>query len=201
MHLRYDKEEYTGMTLKEMDNKLKMSIESERYIHSIGVMKSALELAEIYGVEKDKAAIAGLLHDCAKDLKNKDLYETIKGNLYSKTDEIMEKQPRLLHGPIGAHIAKNHYDVTDKQILNAIKYHTTGKENMNILEKIIFISDYIEVGRNFTGVEIIRKWVKKDLDKAILIALDITIKEVINKGELLHPATVKARNYLILRSN
>lgn len=184
------------MTLEEMNDKLKKSIRTDRYIHSVNVMNSALSLAGLYGVDKNKAAVAGLLHDCAKDLKNEDTYE-INKKFDIETDEITKRQPRLLHGPVGAYIAEICYGITDKEILNAIKFHTTGKENMNMLEKIIFISDYIEPERNFPGVDDIREWVTKDIDRAIVLALDSTIKRVLGKGALLHPATVNARNYLI----
>jgi predicted HD superfamily hydrolase involved in NAD metabolism len=184
------------MTLEEMNDKLKKSIRTDRYIHSVNVMNSALSLAGLYGVDKNKAAVAGLLHDCAKDLKNEDTYE-INKKFDIETDEITKRQPELLHGHVGAYIAKICYGITDKEILNAIKFHTTGKENMNMLEKIIFISDYIEPRRNFPGVYDIREWVTKDIDRAIVLALDSTIKRVLGKGALLHPATVNARNYLI----
>jgi predicted HD superfamily hydrolase involved in NAD metabolism len=184
------------MTLEEMNDKLKKSIRTDRYIHSVNVMNSALSLARLYSVDENKAAVAGLLHDCAKDLKNEDAYEIYK-KFDIETDEITKRQPRLLHGPVGAYIAEICYGITDKEILNAIKFHTTGKENMNMLEKIIFISDYIEPERNFPGVDDIREWVTKDIDRAIVLALDSTIKRVLGKGALLHPATVNARNYLI----
>jgi predicted HD superfamily hydrolase involved in NAD metabolism len=187
------------VTLEERKEKLGKSISQKRYIHSINVMNIAKTLAKLYKIDEDKAMLAGLLHDCAKNLLNEDQYKMYV-NLCMEIDEITKKETGLLHGAIGAKIAKEHYKVTDKEVLDAIRYHTTGKEDMTLMEKIIFISDYIEPGRNFAGVEEIRKWAYKDINKAMLLAFDITIRRVLDKGALLHPSTLKARNFLIMQN-
>ena len=184
------------MVLEEIKEKLKYNIKPDRYEHSINVMNTALELARLYGADKNKAVFAGLLHDCAKDLQNEELYKLCKKSGI-KIDKITKRQPKLLHGSVGAYVAAAYYGVTDEEILNAIKFHTTGKENMNMLEKIIFISDYIEPGRSLPGVDDIRKLATIDIDRAMVLAFDITIRRVLEKGALLHPATVSARNYLM----
>ena len=95
-------------------------------------------------------------------------------------------------------IAEVKFKVTDKEILNAIKYHTTGRENMTLFDKIIFIADYIEPSRNFQGIEEVRKMAYEDLDKSIIMAMDKTINFLIDNQILIHTRTVEARNYLII---
>ncbi|HHV27508.1 bis(5'-nucleosyl)-tetraphosphatase (symmetrical) YqeK [Anaerosalibacter bizertensis] len=175
--------------------KLKTEIGILRYNHSIGVMETSIKLAKYYGVNEKSAALAGLLHDCAK---SKDKIKLLKmaDEFGIILDNVMKNNLELIHGPIGAEIAKRQYNIEDKKILSAIQYHTTGKEDMSILEKIIFIADYIEPNRKFKGVEEARKLAFEDLDESLIYAMDNTIKFVINSGGLIHLDTVKARNYL-----
>src|SRR5699024_7094391 len=102
----------------------------------------------------------------------------------------------LIHGLLGSKIAKHEFGIDDIDILNAIQYHTTGRKAMAPLEKIIFISDYIEPGRSFPGVEPVRKLAYENLDKSIVLAIDQTIKFLINNDRLIHINTIRARNYI-----
>jgi len=180
-----------------MSQTLKKMLTLKRYEHSISVQQTAIELAKVYGCDCKKASIAGLLHDCAKDLKKDDLLK--KCEQYGVAiDEIIKKEAQLLHGYVGVEIAKQTFEVFDQEILNAIKYHTIANENMSLLDKIIYISDFIEPGRNFDGVDIIRKFAYKDLDKAIIIGIDNTIALLLSKGKLIHPDTIKARNSILI---
>ena len=184
------------MTIDEMKCKLQKTMSHKRYIHSINVMKSAAKLASIYGEDIDKAAIAGLLHDCARDIKGEEAL-----NLCAKydipVDDVTRTQPDLLHGPIGSRLARDEYEVSDKDILNAISCHTTGGSDMSMLDKIIFIADYVEPNRNFPAIDDVRKIVDFDIDGAIVMALNRTIKYILAKGVLIHPDTVIARNSII----
>jgi len=185
------------MTRYEMTNKLKGAVTKKRFIHSLNVMNCAVELAKRYEVDTEKAAIAGLLHDCAKSIKDDEALRLCeKFNI--ELDNITRYQPSLLHGPIGSKIAEIEYGINDREILSAIYYHTTGCENMSLFEKIIYIADYIEPGRRFPGVEEVRKAAAENIDDAILMSLDRTINNVILRGGLLHPNTVNARNYIII---
>jgi len=186
------------VVLDQIKDKIKLNIKPSRYIHSENVMEAAKNLAGIYGANVDKAAIAGILHDCAKGRTAKELLSLCE-KFDMHVDNIEKRQPELLHGPVGAFIAEMDYGIKDEEILNAIRVHTTGKEDMNILEKIVFLADYIEPGRNFPGVCEIREWACKDIDRAIIIALDTTIKYVIAMGGLIHPDSIGARNYLLLQ--
>lgn len=185
------------ITFEDIKSKLKLSISPYRYKHSENVMEVAINLAKKYGVDINKASTAGFLHDCAKGKSEKELLELCeKFNI--EVDEYKKNQPELLHGEIGALLAKIDYGIEDEEILNAIKVHTMGKENMSMLEKIIFIADYIEPGRKFPGVEAIRKLAYKDIDKAIMQALDTTIMHLIKIGGVIHPDTIKTRNYFYM---
>ncbi len=181
-----------------IESMLICNIGDKRYRHSIRVMEEALNLARIFNCDEEKAAIAGLLHDCGK---------------FENEDELLKKaydfdiiqvgsyfnNASLIHGALGAEIARREFQINDIDILNAIRYHTTGRENMSLLEKIIYISDYIEPDRDFPGVEEIRKLAYENLDLALLNAMDKTIKHIIDKGYYLHPDTINARNYLVFK--
>jgi len=184
------------MTLEEMKQKLEGTLTPKRFNHSLGVMECAVELASRYGENVERAAVAGLLHDCARDIKGNEVFA--KCEEYGvMVDHICRLQPELLHGPLGAMMIREEFGITDEDVVNAVRYHTTGRENMSLLEKIIFIADYIEPGRNFPGVDEIRKAAIEDMDSTMLMALDQTISYVLSKGGLLHPLTVNARNYLL----
>ena len=185
-------------TLDEIDNYLKENLKEQRYIHSLGVRDSSVSLADHYGEDKVKAEIAGLVHDCAKNLKNEDLLNmAIESGLY--LDIVSKVEPQLLHGLCGSIIAEKTMGISDKYLLDSIIYHTTGRENMTRLDKIIYLADYIEPNRNFQGVDYLRNISYIDLDKAMLYAFDITIKYVISKQKLIHMETIKGRNYILQR--
>lgn len=177
--------------------RLKEDIGIERYNHSLRVVETSIKLAKKYGADVKKTSIAALLHDCAKFTDKKRLLK-VSSDFGIILDNVMEYNWHLIHGPLGAKMAEKIYNIHDIEILNAIYYHTTGRENMTLLEKIIYIADYIEPGRSFKGVDEVRDIVNLDLDRGVLHAMDNTIKFVINEGYLIHLNTVKARNNLIL---
>lgn len=176
---------------------IKVHLTVDRYNHTLGVMKTSEELAIHYGVDPEKARIAGLCHDCAKNFSASDLIGKAKvsGEIISN---VYYKSPQLLHGVVGAYIAKELFHVNDDDILNAIKYHTTGRENMSTLEKIVYIADCIEPTRNYKGVAELRELAYNDLDKALLKSFEDTIMYIIARGSIIHLDTIKARNYLLM---
>ena len=185
------------MNLELINNKIQEMLPEKRYKHSLNVANCAVKLSEIYGCDKEKAYIAGIAHDCAKYL-NKDEVKYYVDKYKIVLDEIEKDNLALSHSLIGSYIAKYEFGINDKDIINAIKYHTTGKEDMDIIEKIIYIADLIEEDRDFPGVEELRDLVyNKELDKALLISFNNTIKFVIENNQLIHNRTVDARNYLI----
>ena len=181
---------------KKIEEYLENNLKIRRFQHSLGVRDTAATLAQIYGEDVEKAKIAGIVHDCAKNMQDEELIKICLEHGMDISD-VYKESPQLLHGAVGAIIANELMEIYDKDILNAISYHTTGREEMSLLEKIIYISDYIEPMRNFPGVEAIRDMAFKDLDIALLKAFDNTIKFVINNEELLHPHTILGRNYII----
>lgn len=185
------------LPLEVMQEKLQSALSVKRYIHTLGVADEAVKLAEIYGCYEDqqKARVAGLLHDCAKDYP-KELRLRLCKEYKIKTDEIMERQTDLIHPFLGAEVARREYQVEDEEILNAIRYHTTGRADMSLLEKIIFIADYIEPNREkFDGLEEARRLAYLDLDMAMKYILEETIAFVKERGRLLHPLSVEALEY------
>lgn len=176
--------------------RLKEDIGEDRFIHSLAVMKECAKLADRHRVDKNKAMIAGLYHDCGKLLKKNRAYELIeKYDLVIKEEFLLNYQ--LLHPVLGYYLGKIFYDIEDEEILNAIYYHTTLRENATKLEKIVYIADAVEPNRFFTGVDKLRKMAYKDLDRAVLISLDKTIVDVINKGKHLGIDSILSRNYLL----
>lgn len=185
------------MNLELINNKIKEMLPEKRYRHSLNVANCAVKLSKIYGCDKEKAYIAAIAHDCAKYL-NKEEVKYYVDKYKIVLDELEKDNLALSHSLIGSYIAKYEFGINDKDIINAIKYHTTGKEDMNLIEKIIYIADLIEEDRDFPGVEVLRDLVyNKQLDKALLISFNNTIKLVIDNNQLIHNRTVNARNYLI----
>ncbi len=179
-----------------MKDKLKQYLDEDRYIHSIEVMNLSVELARRYGENEQKAAVAGILHDCAKCLPHDKMMEMcLKYN--ADIDSIMMEEKALIHGPLGERMARYVFDIQDFDILMSIKYHSTGRKDMTLLDKIIYIADYIEPGRSFSGIDEIRAQVKVNLDRAILMAIDNTIQFILSKGALIHPYTIDARNDIL----
>lgn len=184
------------MTVDEMTSKLKSSLLEKRFIHSVGVMNMAVKMAEHYGADVEKARIAGLLHDCAKNLSKEELFQKCEEyNL--ELDNVLVSSHGLIHGLVGAEIARREYGVCDDEIYDAIYYHTVGKPNMSLLTQIIYIADGIEENRDYDGVERIRTLAFENIDKALVQQIDSTIKSVLSKGGLLHTATVNTRNYYL----
>ncbi|WIF96187.1 bis(5'-nucleosyl)-tetraphosphatase (symmetrical) YqeK [Caminicella sporogenes] len=183
-----------------LTSQLKKRVSSKRFIHSLGVSETAEKLAKLYNAPIEKAKIAGLLHDYAKDLQDDEAREYIV-QFGLKLDDVLKFDINLAHGQIGAELVKRELNISDSDILNAIKYHTTGRENMSILEKIVYIADYIEPSRDFPGVDELRQAAFSNLDEGILLALDKTITYVVKKGKLLHLNSILARNSIIVNRN
>ncbi|MBU5592722.1 bis(5'-nucleosyl)-tetraphosphatase (symmetrical) YqeK [Clostridium sp. MSJ-4] len=179
---------------------LKDNLKESRYNHVLRVVDTAEKLARIYGEDIKKARLAALIHDAAKNKTVEEILDIIASEGITLDEEI-SKVPQLTHGLAGAIIGKNLMGIEDEDVLNAAIYHTTGKENMTKLEKIIYVADYIEPGREFKGVEVLREEAFKDLDQALLRAFDNTIKYIVESGNILLTGTIKARNYLILNKS
>lgn len=183
-----------------LNEKLKTMLSEKRYHHSLGVQKTAVDLARKYNADDKKASIAGIVHDCAKGFSDEKLI-TIYKNCGMKMNAVYEKQPQLLHGPVGAFVARKEFLITDGEILHAIEYHTTGCEDMSMLDKIIYIADYIEPGRNFPGVDELRSAAFVDINRSLIMAFDSTIRYVLERQQLLDLETIRARNFILCKTD
>ena len=182
---------------KQIIEKLNTMLKPKRLEHSINVAKCAIKLSEIYGYDKEKAYLAGLVHDCAKYFTKEQIDSYVeKYNI--ELDPLEVDNIALSHSIIGSFAIQDVFNIQDMDIINAVRYHTTGRENMSTLEKIIFMADMIEEDRNFPGVDELRKLsFNGQLDKALITSLNNTIKFVIENNQLIHPRSVSARNYLM----
>ena len=169
-------------------------LKHRRIPHVLGTEQEAIRLAERYGADVEKARVAALLHDCTKKL-DMPAQLALCGQYGIALDELEQKALKLLHSKTGAAIARDVFGVDD-EIYSAIWYHTTGHADMTTLEKIIYLADYIEPSRDFPGVDTLRKVCYEDLDKGLLLGLDMTIEEMTAMGNPVHRATVEARDWL-----
>lgn len=163
------------MNFEKMKQTLACSISEKRFIHSLGVMEEAVRLAAIYRADGEKAKIAGLLHDCGKS---------------------MEKNDNLTHAGKSAELARTVYDVEDEEILNAILCHTTGREAMTMLDKIVYIADKTEKNRSYEGVKELRSLAERDIDSAIIFSLERTIEYVKKRNQELNIESLKTLKFL-----
>ena len=177
---------------------LKNTLSERRYIHSLGVMEMAVELAKIYNVDEKKAKLAGLLHDNAKEMTPEELLKYVDDNNI-KISEVERINTKILHGKVGADIAKKKYGVS-KEIQEAIEYHTTTNPNMTTLDKIVFVADKIELNRKSAtyDIESERELAKKDLDGAVIFIINSNITSLIQKDKLINEESINTRNKLMI---
>ncbi len=179
--------------IKEYKSILSKLLDKNRYSHSIKVSEKAIYLAKKYGVDVRKAELAGLLHDITKQMPDKEhLIMFEKYNI--KLSDIELKNKKLWHAISGALYIKNILKIDDEDIMNSVRYHTTGRENMSELEKIIFVADFISDDRVFNGVETIREIAEDNLDKAVAKGASITIVHLLEKNKLIDHNTLSAYN-------
>jgi predicted HD superfamily hydrolase involved in NAD metabolism len=185
--------------LKEYDSireYLSKTLSEKRYIHSEGTAKTAVKLAALYDVDSRKAYLAGLVHDCTRET-DMVVQNRLLEALGITIDELTLSTKELLHAHTAEYIMINHFNIYDKEVIDAVRFHTTGRENMSLLEKIIFLSDVIEPSRCFPGIENIRKLSNENIDEALLAAFESSIKFLLGKRQMIHPNTLLARNYIL----
>lgn len=183
------------MKVSKIQKKVKKMLDNKRYIHSVSVAYTASCLAMKYKYNIDKAYLAGILHDCAKQLSDSKALDIISDNNIEISD-VEKNNPFLLHGKVGAFIARNKFKIKDEDVINAIAYHTTGRPAMSILEKIIFVADYIEMGRKSAiNLELIRSLAFEDIDKCIVKITEDTLKYLKSKNATIDIMTLKTYEY------
>ncbi|MGN1195354.1 MAG: bis(5'-nucleosyl)-tetraphosphatase (symmetrical) YqeK [Acutalibacteraceae bacterium] len=173
-------------------------LNEDRFIHSLGVADTAVKLAEKFGGDKDKAYIAGLLHDV---MKNESQEEQLK---MMKKDDIILSQaeknnPKLWHAMSGASFIKHELGITDPDIINAVRYHTTGRAGMSLLEKIIYTADFISPERNYPDVDVMRSLSFESLDKGDLYSLQFSLKKLSECKSVIHTDSVDFYNELVIK--
>ncbi|OIJ16666.1 phosphohydrolase [Anaerobacillus alkalilacustris] len=176
---------------------VKEKLPNKRYVHTLGVLETAVNLAQKYGVDQKKVELAAVFHDYAKFRPIDEMKQIVVNE--NMDDALLLYGEELLHGPVGAYLVKQEFGIKDEDILDAIRYHTTGRPNMTLLEKIIYIADYIEPNRSFKGVEEVRELAQQDIDAALITSISNTINFLMKKKQPVFPATLAAYNYLILK--
>ena len=182
-----------------MIGELTKRLSPKRVRHSIGVSQTAESLAVRFDCNREKARLAGLLHDLAREVPMNELLPRAQAFGIVVCD-IEDAEPVLLHAPLAAKMAQAEFGIDDPEIMQAIILHTIGGLNMTLLDKIVYLADAIEPGRSYKGVEKIRKLAHVDLNKALLSALDQSICYIVKGGGLIHPATIAARNEILRKS-
>ena len=178
------------MKREKMEYKLKKELDSQRFEHTLGVEQTARQMARVFGEDEEKAALAGLLHDCAKCMP---LSQMIKAARRAEIDPVMKESKALMHAVAGRCVAQDVYGVQDEDVLGAIRWHTTGHAGMTRLEKIIYLADVIEPNRKpYPGLEELRALCMRDLDGAMHTALRMSLEHVREQGKTLHPDTLAA---------
>ena len=167
---------------------------THRIGHIEGVLETADQLAIRFGADREKTKLAALSHDLYRGMRPEAL------NVYVNQLGLSKKyldNANLAHAKVAAEMLKRDFGINDEDVLNAVRYHTTGRAGMSLLEKIIFLADSIEPGRNYPGVEAIRETAKTDLDRACLMCLERTIDYINDKGYYLDPDTLDAREWFL----
>lgn len=186
------------MELEEIIEDVRKNLSPKRFAHSMGVMERIEELANIYGVDVQKAKKVGIAHDIAKELSEKEVSTYVKGNNIF-VSRVEKMHIGLLHGKIGADITKKRYHF-DESMQNAIIYHTTGNPKMDMLAKILFAADKTENGRNFAqyDLEKEKQMANEDIDKAIIFIIEENIKFNMEKNRIIDPISIVTRNELMI---
>lgn len=187
------------MKIIEVSQKLRKQLENElkpdRFDHTLGVAYTAANMAFLYGADTEKALIAGFLHDCAKCMSHEEQIKICEKNDIEIT-EVERKNHSLLHAKVGMYLARTKYDVYDPEILGAIRWHTTGREDMTLLEKIVYIADFIEPNRKpLENMAVIRKEAFTDLDRCLAHILHDSVIYLKTIGKEVDEATMNAYEF------
>ncbi len=189
---------YNFNELKEIV-KSKMSL--KRFTHTLGVVEMSEKLAKIYNANIEKCKVAALLHDICKEMNMEYIKNICKNKFINELSEEDLENNEILHGFAGAYYVKNELGINDKEILNAIKYHTVGAKDMTLLEKIVYIADAIEYGRNYPSVVEIREETFKNLDKGILMEIEHKEEYLESIGKKSHPNTDELKKEILKELN
>jgi predicted HD superfamily hydrolase involved in NAD metabolism len=182
-------------TESEIDGYIRKNLKEGRYLHTLRVVKASGELAKIHGLDPKKARLAAYLHDCKKYMRENELREYLRSHPEGLRDA--NRPAEVLHGFAAALFAEIEAGISDLEILEAIKWHTTGTPGMCDLAKVVFLADMIEEDRDFKGIEALRKAAVKNLDAAMLMGLDLSLSYLLKSGKFIDPDTLDARNHFL----
>ncbi|MBQ7962079.1 MAG: bis(5'-nucleosyl)-tetraphosphatase (symmetrical) YqeK [Clostridia bacterium] len=177
---------------------IKSKLSPYRFNHSVEVAKSAVYLAEKYGGDSEKMYVAGLLHDVLKEADRDETFYYVDKYVIPLT-VLEEVTPKLWHAIVGAEFIRNELGIDDDEIITAVRYHTTGRKNMTLSEKILFIADFISADRDYNGADEMRERAEKSLECAMDMGLSFTIADLVEHGRPVHPDTVDAYNDIKLQ--
>ena len=186
------KKTYSTLSSAEIVAKEKSNMTEDRFEHCIGVSKTAQKLAELNHYDEDKAALAGFIHDYAKQVSVEEYREVIKTKGFDQ--DLLNWNRSIWHGIVGTYFIQRDLKITDTEILTAVRRHTTADVEMTTLDKIVFMADYIEPGRSFPGVEEARKITYANIDKGVGYQLAHTLEFLIEKRNKIYPRTLDAYN-------
>ena len=175
--------------IEKIKRKIKRRQDGSRFEHTVGVMYTSASLAMRYGADVEKALLSGLLHDCAKHYSGEKKLELCKKYKLEISDA-ERKNPGLLHAKLGAYLAEHKYDVNDQEILDSIVWHTTGRPNMTLMDKIVYIADFIEPNRNQApNLEHFRRLAFEDIDECLYQILESSLAYLETRNEVIDPMT------------
>ena len=189
-----------SLNLDDYKNIIREKMGKKRYKHSVSVSEWAVKLALKHGADEKKAAVAGILHDITKEMPEEEQLKLISDSGI-KLSLLESKSNKLWHSISGSIYVQKVLKIDDEEIINAIKYHTTAKENMTLLEKIIFIADFLSDDRKWENTDYFRSLALENLDEALIYGLKITIDGLLKRDRLIADNTFKAYNYANLIKN
>lgn len=179
---------------------LKNRLKEDRYVHSLGVAIAAKELAARYGANEDEAYVAGLLHDVTKNEDTENQLQMLKNDdIILSQIELSNK--KLWHAMSGEVYLRKELSIENEDMLMAVRYHTTGRAGMSLLEKIVYIADYISAERDYPDVEVMRTLSKESLEKAALYSLKYTLNKLSKCELVIHPDSLAFYNELVINSD
>ncbi|KRM89788.1 bis(5'-nucleosyl)-tetraphosphatase (symmetrical) YqeK [Liquorilactobacillus vini] len=194
--IEYQEHFFPG-TRQELLNKLKQSVKEKRYRHILGVEQTAISLAEINQVDLEKASVAGLVHDYAKERTTAEFKAAIQQ--YQLDSDLLNWGNFIWHGVVGAEIIRDELKITDPEILNAVRRHTVGAVKMTKLDKLIYVADFIEPSRDFPDVEFARSLAFADLDQAVRFETKHTLEYLVNSSQTIYPPAIDTYNQWVVK--
>jgi len=182
-----------GLDRNEILNRMSDTLSDFRYTHCLRVEKVSRGLAAEFGGDVERAGLAGLLHDYAKERTNQEFIEVIKSK--NLDPELLNYNNAIWHGIVGAEIIKDELGIYDEDVLNAIRRHTVGATNMTQVDKCVFVADFIEPNRDFPGIDEARSYAKDSLDAAVAFELKHSLQHLVDKNREIYPETFMSYNY------